>query len=291
LKRVQLLFTILFAFILISTSQGLLSGDTKESLEYKVLSLEDVRQAFAQKDLKLMPLNEELPVSLILEDTKPYAYTIANSTDQVLIYVFDSIEERDDLNNEFKNKIKLRELFWNYRLGSTLSEAKNVLIVFCPGELHFQTADPVFKRAKAINDLVFTDLNKGRILVFRGEGRYWEAQVIYRYTINSYKNKKRVLKVNNWKAENQMARYKGENASEVGPIIFSVLRPHGSNGGTGFELGADRIVRLSGSDFGGWSSGALNSSKDIYTITIEWNGQQETFNLKAYPDKFLLFPY
>lgn len=66
MKKVQALLIIVLAIILLGTSLGLSSGVTKESLEYRPLSLRDVTEAFAQKGLELVPVEEKLPGRITL---------------------------------------------------------------------------------------------------------------------------------------------------------------------------------------------------------------------------------
>lgn len=285
MKRVKSLSIILLALIILGTSVGVFNGKTKKELEYQLLSLKDVTGALAQNKVRLVPRLEELPRSVFLEGVKPYTYQIANTQDWLFIYVFDSHEERYSLNTRL-NKMELRERFLPFGQISVFSEAKNVLIVYSPKNFPLKAEDPVSKRVKAIENAVFTDLNKGHTLVFRGEGHLWEAQVIYRYTSSFFKDSKGVLRVDSWGTDTGMARYKGRKASEFGPVSLTIMEPHGSSHGTGIKINSNGIVR-----FGSMSSNVLNAAKDIYTITIEWSGQRETFNLKAHSDPFVLFPY
>lgn len=286
MRRIQSLSVILLTFMLLGISLGLSFGVTKESLEYRTLSQRDVTEAFAQKGLKLIPVKEELPDRIVLGGIEPEAYRIANTADWVFVYEFDSHAERYNFTTS-SYRMRLEELFVSYSQFSMSLTAKNKLIVYSPKENTFKPEDPVVQRFKAIRDLVFNDLNNGRTLVFRGEGRLWEAQTIYRYTKQFYKDDQGILRVESWETGSSVARYKGQDASEVGPLRYMMTRPHGSNSGTGFFVDSNGIIRLGG----GGSNGAMNDEKSIYTITIEWKDQKETFELKVHPSLFALFPY
>ena len=291
LKKVQALSIIVLAIILLGTSLGLSSGVTKESLEYQTLSLRDVTEAFAQKGLKLVPVEEGLPGRITLGGVEPEVYRIGQTEDRVFVYAFDSQADRRVFNSfDLIFDLKFREFFSEYsQLYRTLT-AKNILIVYCPHvytlnpeDLH---KDPAILRLKVIQDLVFTDLNKGQILVFRGEGQYWEAQAVCRHIEQFYKDAQGTLHFGGGSTVNFVARYKGRDASEVGEFNYWITMPHGSGSGTGFTLESDGFARL-----GGVGSNGLRDEKDIYTFTVEWQGKRETFELKLHPGLFALFPY
>lgn len=286
LRRVQSLFVILLTFMLLGISLGLSFGVTKESLEYRTLSQRDVTEAFAQKGLKLIPVKEKLPDRIILGGIEPEAYKITNTEDWFFVYEFDSHADRYNFTSNSYD-LRLRDLASTYSQSSMYLTAKNMLIVYSPHEYTFKPKDPVVQRFKMIQDIVFTDLNKGHTLVFRGEGQFWEAQTINRYTQQFYKDAHGVLRVEGWGTENSVAKYKGQNVSEVGPIRVAITKPHGLSRGTGISVNSKGVASLGGS--GG--NGTLNDEKDTYTITIEWKDQKETFDLEVHPSLFALFPY
>lgn len=284
MKRFNILSIVVIVFVILGSSMALLSGETKESLEYRTLSLENVTRAFEQNDLSLVPVEEDQDKVIILDGVKPAAYQIRNTEDRVYLYIFKSHEDRYNFSFNPSSR-PLREPFLPYGRNTFVTMAKNVLCMYVPQYASLMPGDLVLKRANKIKELMFSDLNKGRTLVFRGEGEFWEAQAIYRSTSQFYKDTKGVLHVDSWETENRMARYKGADISEVGPIRFKINKPHGASRGTGFTLDSNGVVRLGG----GGSNGALNDIEDIYTITIEWDDQSETFDLKAYADPFVLF--
>lgn len=261
-------------------------GVTKESLEYRILSQKDVTEVFSQKGLKLVPIKEGLAERIVLGGIEPEAYKIANTSDCIFVYEFASYADRYDFCAR-PDTMRLEKLFASYSQFSMSFTAKNLLIIYSPHGDAFKPDNTTVQRFQTIKNLVFADLNKGHILVFRGEGRFWEAQTTYRYIQQFYKDAQGVLQVDSWETQNSVARYKGQDVSEVGPIDYSITRPHGSGKGTGATLDSKGIVRLGGS--GG--NGALNNAKDIYTFTIEWKDQKETFELKMHPYLFALFPY
>lgn len=265
------------------------TGQTKESYKTRLLSAEDVSRTYAQHGLKLMPLANEPPNnSLILDGVRPAVYQIEGTEDRVFIYVFASHEKRVRYcTYSFTDSFQLQELFQPYGKFSSVAMAKNVLSVYVPSKVNFLPGDPSVERAKKINDFVFNDLNQGRTRIFRGEGQFWEAQVIYRSTLQFYKDSKGILHPDSWETENAMARYKGGGFKDVGLISYQLTKPHGAASGTGSSLNAKGIVRLGGSA----GNGVLTQTDDLYTLTIEWNGRSETFVLKAYPDVFAFFPY
>lgn len=265
------------------------TGQTKESYKTRLLSAEDVSRTYAQHGLKLMPLANEPPNnSLILDGVRPAIYQIAGTEDRVFIYVFGSHEKRVRYcTYSFTDSFKLKELFQPYGKFSSVAMAKNVLSVYVPSKVNFPPGDPAVEKSKKINDFVFNDLNQGRTRIFRGEGQFWEAQVIYRSTLQFYKDSKGVLHPDSWETENAMARYKGGDFKDVGSISYQLTRPYGSSSGTGSSLNAKRIFKLGGLS----GNGAQIRADDLYTLTIEWNGRSETFVLKAYPDVLAFFPY
>lgn len=286
----QPLLAITAIILLLIISIALSSGMTREELEYRPLSLGEVTQVFNRKGLRLEPYEKERFQNTVLFGVEPEVYRIQNTEDLVFIYPFSSHGEREKLVGHYwRFDSEMMDTFMPYSQLFQTFMAKNMFIVYCPfvdietikpGELAHH---PFIQRSKTINNLVFRDLNGGKTLIFRGEGQYWEVETVFSHYNHFYKDDRGVLGYDRWDMESTMARYKGNDPSEVGVFNFRMEGPHGSHSGTGFTLDPDGFVRLGG------GSSALNSAEDTYTFTVEWNGKRETFELRVHPAGFTLF--
>ncbi|HHY28027.1 MAG TPA: hypothetical protein GX523_15025 [Desulfitobacterium dehalogenans] len=283
-KLAQSLVVILLIFVVIAGSIGLSSGMTKEELEYRPLTLSEVTKLFSQKGLKLESVGREGFEDTALFGIEPEVFRIHNSEDLVFIYPFSSHGERKKLAGHYwRFNAEMMDMFLPYsQLFQTLV-AKNMFIVYCPllDEESFKAIGPAYtsyvQRSKAIAELVLRDLNGGKTLIFRGEGHYWQVEVVLNYFNQFYKDDRGVLGYDSWSEESAVAKYKG-NPSQVKWFNYIVEGTSGSFfGGTQHTLRPDGFASL------GRGSGLVNKAEGRYSFSIKWNGQGETFDLEVDP--------
>lgn len=279
--------------LLLIISIALSSGMTREELEYRPLSLSEVTQVFDQKGLTLEPFEKEGFKNAVLFGVEPKAYRIQNTEDLVFIYPFSSHGEREKLVGHYwRFDSEMMNIFTPYSQLFQTFAAKNMFIVYCPF-VDIETIKPeelpnypYVQRSKTISKLVFRDLNGGKTLIFRGEGQYWEVEMVFGYFNQFYKDGRGVLGYHSQYQRNTIARYKGKDPTEVGLFNFILKGSRSTQTGEGYTLDSDGLVRLGGG--GGGGSGLVRNNEDTYTFTVEWNGKKEIFDLKVHPSGFAL---
>ncbi|HHW40521.1 MAG TPA: hypothetical protein GXX19_05095 [Syntrophomonadaceae bacterium] len=245
-----------------------------------LLSLYDVTGAFKAGGLQL--INGRVGrAELELGGVRPALFKIANTEDSLFVYIFKSIEDRKKVYDgpgydpAGRNEV-VRSLFSRYSPFPRLHEARNVLVVYTPEEIPMNDAEnQIFRK---VADAVFTGLNNGRTLIFKGSGTHWEAQLIYRYYEYWWKDSGGRWQYENWQTEHPVLKYKGKDLEDVGEISYTCMAPSGGmSGHTTLDQNGYAITGSGGSNV------ALTRKDDIYTVTVEWNGQKETFTLRAAP--------
>lgn len=268
--------------LLLSLSTILSLQNNQGPPEYRLLNLRDLDQAFAEKGFKLLSEEDEGLGQLVLKGIEPNEYQIRNTEDRVFFYIFNSIEERKKVERSNFAFNGYGSLFASYSKSPLFLVAKNVLIVYCTKEYTLTSYD-VIHRSQKIRELVFSILEKGHTLVFRGEGKEWEAQVILQYSIEQWKDAEGKYHFENWHQQLTLARFRGNNPTEVGPIEYEMTSNYSRGTGMIERLNQYGIARIGG----GGGNGALNTIKDIYTFTIRWKGKEETFKLKGHANPFM----
>lgn len=74
--------------------------------------------------------------------------------------------------------------------------------------------------------------------------------------------------------EKYLVRYKLD-PKQVEAVDFSLVRPHGQSKGSSLTLRSDGTI----GDVG--SINHVPNESDVYTLTMQWNGNEETINLQA----------
>lgn len=282
IRRIFISLIVLMIMLLLSLSTSLSLQNNQGPVEFRLLNLRDLNQAFSEKGFKLLTKEDKVLDKLVLNGIEPNEYQIQNTEDRVFFYIFNSIEERKKVQNSNLNISGYSSLFTSYSQFPLFFVAKNVLIVYCPKE-YLLTSYDVIHRSQKIRELVFSTLEKGHTLVFRGKGKEWEAQVIFQYSIEQWKDAEGKYHFGNWHQQQTLARFRGNNPTEVGPIEYKITGTHSVGTGTIERLNQYGIARLGG----GGGNGAISTIKDIYTFTIRWKGKEETFEMRGHTDPFM----
>lgn len=266
---------VLMIMLLLSLSTSLSFQNNQRPPEFRLLNLRDLNQAFAEKGFKLLSEKDKGLDQLVLKGIEPNEYNIQNTEDRVFFYIFNSMEERKKVyKSDFDFFSKYSSLFTSYSQFPLFSVAKNVLIVYCPKE-YILTSNDVIHRNQKIRELVFSILEKGHTLVFRGEGKEWEAQVILQYSIEKWKDAEGKYHFENWHQQQTLARFRGNNSNEVGSIEYKITGTGTSVGmGTGERLDQYGIVRLGG----GGGNGALSRLMIFIPLRFDGRGRKKHLN-------------
>ncbi len=238
------------------------------------LSIKTINSTFYEKGIKLKNSSIELPENLCLKNIQPTIYTFGECQETyILVYVFDSIQKRYEVMDELREKEKCFEEWLQGNLDPIFLHAKNTGFILLP-ETDIVTSEEDLKQIKLISDDIFYELNNGKFLCFQGQGKSWTGMAEIKYFKNFWKDDKNKLHLDSYHNQCVTLKYNGENPEEIRNIKYKYSVSSGEGSGEKHLLNQEGIIV---SRSGG--NGAIPYEDDIYTVTIEWKGQTETFKL------------
>jgi hypothetical protein len=163
---------------------------------------------------------------------------------------------------------------------------RNVLLIDMINEITPQGIKPKDKQVlKSLDQISFT-LNNSQKVIFADKGTYWDAQYIVDYYQHWYKDKRGFAEVDQYSNENWMVKYIGSNLQSR-DLRYEYTSPSGSGYGDGFYVKkGDSYYLIVG---GGASNGSIPDKNSVLTLTIKWDGKEESLKLRAVNQKFLRY--
>ncbi|WP_366923098.1 hypothetical protein MFMK1_003590 [Metallumcola ferriviriculae] len=248
----------------------------------KILSLEDVVAALEEEGIALSKSNDGNNHSnLVWSGQTPTVYTVAEELrDEIFIYIFDSFESREKAYSGWGviwGRDKRPEFAKRKSAVVRAFPAKNALVVYYleRPEEYTSESGSVFKK---FSRALFWKLNEGKEIVFKGEGTHWKGLMSVKYYEHFWKDKAGVIQHESYHFQNGQLKYTGQDSDGVGSVKYKFETELGSSSGTVGKLDKDGIIKSSGS-----GNGARPSAEDTYSVTVEWNGQDDVFKLQATP--------
>lgn len=259
---------VLIAFITI----GILSYKIGEDAKKDVLTLKTIVKIFEKEGLSLEIDKSKSPDEYDLGVIKPSIFSIEDSKDTLLIYVFDSFREKEkilDTTDKFNNHYSMEEFSYN---------AKNSLIVFIPDEAS-KTEEGIIDMAEKltlISDATFKYLNNGKEIVYKGESENWEGTYTIKYYEHWFEDEEST-QYDSYSTKYPVIKYKGADLDEVGTIDFEYKTISGGGKSTGTTLDKDGFVKAGSSS----GNGAMHDKNNDITFIIKWDGKEEEIVLKV----------
>jgi len=253
------------------------SGTVDYPLYTAPLLLIDVKTALILEGLQLSDNKEISPTDYQINNVKPAVYKINRSDQVLLIYIFKSIADR-------------KEVSWDGSIGyfpptqfpqnenylTRSYNARNVLIIdmLDVSMMHSipeieQVLRPVRKAVLALNDT--------QEVVIADKGTYWDARYVVDYYQHWYKDDKGLTRLDQYSNGKWEVNYIGADQQSIHDITYEYKTPGRGGGGDGIieKIGEDYYLRI-GSD-----AGDIIPDKDsVCTLTIKWDGKEESLNLK-----------
>lgn len=258
--------------ILLLTVGGFLLGCTTSN---KMLSLRDVTNALEKEGLRLQKDMSLSPSDYEVQGIKPIIYKLDTTSCNLFVYVYQSYEDREKAYSHGSSEIKLRSFFGQDSKWCMFYQTRNVFLAAAvPKEVG--SSPQILHNLELIKEVVFKRLNDGKQLLFKGEGSYWESEISLKYYEHWWVDNKGVTQYDSYHNSNPMIKYKGTDFSSIGEVRYSYLSRAGS-GGSASKLDKDGCIR--GSGIGG--NGAFEREDDVLTMTVEWDGKKETFELRV----------
>lgn len=265
-----------------------------------ILSVNDVTRTLKKTGLALTPDSALNPEDYKMGDQVPSIYKL-NAGENLFIYCFTSIGERNTEFREWEEKNRpinggmVQNMFTAQGKFSRQYAAKNTLIVctlskFPDTEAEFeQKVSPLLT---TLSKAIFYNLNDGQKIVFQGESNHWKGKVTLNYYQHFWSDEQGVLRYDSWNHELPTLEFKGDDRTITGNFSCEFKSSAGSSLRTdvsGFhpdqfsnENGLNSYGGASAGSLGfGGNNGAIPQKDEVYTVTVKWNNQQETFGLKA----------
>jgi hypothetical protein len=242
-----------------------------------LLSLDDITTVLRAEGFHLLAYAGPPVASSELDGVSPQIYSDINTHGILYIYVFQSVSARIEPSGEGQLMVSLTK---DNNLFPSFFPARNVLLVYALPDQAPYLGQPTAQNQwlQSLSDIAFR-MNNGKVLIFRGEGNDWKAEVVYRYYEYWVPDPSGRLQYDSWNDEDPQFIYKGTDLKKVAPIQFecSFEFPAGSFGMAG-TTDKNGFADL-GSGFSG--NGMLIRASDTIEATIKWNGKKESFSLRC----------
>ena len=232
-----------------------------------LLNLDTVVNIFAREGVNLITDYSKSPDDFELNEVKPALFRIGRTQDNLLIYIYDTFVEE-----EGNNPYSFERMTFNSR---------NVLIVYIPSKTPTNQDElkPVFETGKRISKIVFKYLNNGKQVIYKGKSVHWEARVTLKYYQNSWDNQNGKRHYQCYYTEGHEIRYRTADVKNVDNVSYEHETTTGSGAARGLRANNKRYTDTGSSGGNGWLP--AEPEKEIYHVTIKWNGKKEKFDLKA----------
>jgi len=127
--------------------------------------------------------------------------------------------------------------------------------------------------------ITFKELNESKKIKFEGKGKLWEGFALQEYYEHFYNDgEHNKLYCDSYHYETGEFKYLGEDIENISDVKCEIkIRSSGDSGMTLNKKIGDGIIDLGKSG----TNGLRTREDEIYTVTIEWKGKTETFDLKS----------
>ncbi|NLI93014.1 MAG: hypothetical protein GX434_12725 [Peptococcaceae bacterium] len=299
-KRLQTAGLIGLIIILLTGAIGVLNYTSDSTDKKEILTVQDVAKTLQEAGLTLVPDRHENPAGYKMGQAVPCIYQVKEFDGTLFLYHFASIGERNTAYNQWEEANRkntggsLSNVFtpnWQYQLAFA---AKNtILVIGLPQFPDVESAQRITPHILNLGKAVFYNLNEGEQVVYQGEGQYWKGKVIIHYYNHFWTDDKGVNRYDGWNREQPLLAFKGDPETIHGDFSYQFLTPTGGMGGTssdGFDARqfterdsvfnyGSTVLSLRGAI--GGMGGYFPQKNSVYTLTVKWNTNQETFNLMA----------
>lgn len=288
MKRLQyLVITIIFLLLAILAGTAVLSYKSGSIAAKEILTAKDVLVTMKAQRINFKPEDSLRPENYEFSGMTPEIYK--DGRDNLLfIYTFESFKERQqtrehELAEMLGQKLNPEGLKQKNKIFYVQPyRAKNILLAYAlpfTNNIGEQENNQIASNdLERMNQIIFSELNDGRELIFTGQGQNWAAKVTLRYYENWWTDQENKMHYESWHTEQHELTFKGKTR-EDGHLEVSFNSNSGS-AKSSRDISAQamtRVIRLGSS--GG--NGAMPRENDVYEVTVDFNGQKETFELKA----------
>ncbi|QLY81019.1 zf-HC2 domain-containing protein [Clostridium intestinale] len=275
IKRLKKWSIAIIAIVLtIFIAIGTIGYKIGENSKNKLLTLKSIVKTFKDQGIILSKDNSPIDDEDYIGGIKPTVYSVDNTSDKLLIYIFDSFVIRQNLvDKDIKND-------YIPSLKSISYKANNSFLVYKPSKIP-EAEDEITSLLKTLNlidDTVFKYLNDGKILNFTGESENWEGTFKVKYYENWFEDENGVSHYDSYKNTYPSLKYKNADITNISELTFEYeagSQKGSSNGATLNNEGYAEPLGISG------GTGLALKNTDQIKFTVKWNDKEENFILKS----------
>jgi len=262
-------------------NQGVSATKTADSSFHytEPLSLIEVKTALILKGLQLNDNQQESLTDYQINNVKPAVYTINQSDQVLLIYIFKSIADRIKVCWDWDGGLALipsPQFLQKENYFTRSYSARNILIIEMLDVSMMHSIPEIEQVLKPLQNVVLS-LNGSQKAVFEDKGTNWDVSYIVDYYQHWYKDDKGMTHLDQYSNGKWKVKYIGPDPQSIHNIRYKYKTPGEGGSGDGiFErIGEDYYLRI------GNREGNIIPDKDsVITMAIQWDDKGEALNLK-----------
>ena len=154
---------------------------------------------------------------------------------------------------------------------------KNLQLIYATA--YPENTQAVNEYLRKVDQVIFTDLNAGKEIVFTGESPNWEAKVSSRSYQHWWTDSEKKAQYESYHNEAPTINYKGQIPKQSVQMEYSFITRGSKTSGT-LEITPEELTKVINLGFGG-GNGVMPSEDDTYKVKITVDGTTEEFELKA----------
>ena len=258
-------------------SETVFTGDKVGEVAGKeIINAQDVLKTFEIEGITFKPEASLSSIEYKVGDTEPTIYK--NSEGNVLfIYTFASFVERQRNFLEFEQRDLFSYTFDEKPYVSMPYNVKNLHLIYATAYPSQENTQAVSDNLRKVSEVIFSELNAGKEIIYTGESPSWDAQVSLKYYEHWWTDSDNKAQYESYHNEVPTINYKGQIPKQSVQLEYSFITRGGKMSGT-LEITPQELARVINLGSGG-SNGAMPN--DTYEVKITVDGTTEEFELKA----------
>ncbi|EGW38044.1 hypothetical protein [Desulfosporosinus sp. OT] len=278
-KYLSVMFACLAIFIL--SGSVFIDHKVEEAASREIINAHDVIQTFRIEGINFLPETSLNPQEFRAKDTEPTIYKDSQGN-LLFIYRYGSFVERRENFRELEQRNIFAFAFEGKSYFSKQYSVKNLELVYSITYLYNANPQAVKDKLKKVDQVIFTDLNAGKEVVFTGDSPSWDAKLSLRYYEHWWTDSDDKLQRDSHHTETTTITYKGQIPEHPVPMKYSISAGAHKSYGTQ-EITPEMLARTINLGVSG-SNGLIPQLDGVYKIEITLDGKTEELELKAKSD-------
>jgi len=254
------------------------STGNREIAGKEIINAYDVIQTFKMEGINFKPEMLLFPKEYKVEDTEPMIYKDSQGN-LLFIYTFDSFVERRESFREYEHINRFAFTLEDSTYLPRFYSVKNLQLVYLMAYPDKEKAQAAIDYRRKVDQVIFSNLNNGKEIVFTGESPSWKAKVSVRYYEHWWTDGENKLQYESYHIEAPTISYKGKIPKQPVSMEYSLNTRTGKMSGTR-EVTPEELTRVISLGYGG-GNGVMPRDDDSYEVKITLDGKTEEFELKV----------